>query len=337
VNPREALSAVMEGRSLGREEMAEVMGAVMDGQVSDALLSGIIVALSVKGESSDEIAGAVDALRARCRPFPAEAGGALDVCGTGGDRAGTVNLSTAVSFVLAGGGVPVVKHGNRAVSSLAGSSDVLEALGIAVDITPEEAARLFLLNGLTFLFAPLYHPALRVAAAVRRELGVRTIFNLLGPLSNPAKVKRQVVGVYDRQKIETVVDVLEKTGSTEVMALHGDGLDEVNLSSTTTILHLSGGRRSRMEVTARDFGLPPSPLEAARGGDKKRNADLIGRVLAGEPFPLRDWVLAGAAPGFIVAGAASSLTEGVMLARESIDSGKALGVLKRWKGSFPAV
>ncbi|MGC8529135.1 MAG: anthranilate phosphoribosyltransferase [Leptospirillia bacterium] len=330
---REALAAVLSGRSLERGEMAEVMGAVMDGKVSESLLAGILVALVSRGETAEEISGAVDALRARCRPFPPEGsdglGEAIDVCGTGGDRAGTVNLSTAVSFVLAAGGVSVVKHGNRAVSSQAGSADVLEALGIPVEVSPEKAFQIFRKTGLTFLFAPFYHPALRVAAGVRRELGVRTLFNLLGPLANPARVRRQVIGVYDPARLETVVDVLAKTGSSEVMALHGDGLDEVNLASTTTILHLSEGRKLWREVRASDFGLSPSSLEAARGGDRMKNAALIHGVLEGERHPLRDWVLAGAAPGFMVAGHARTLPEGVSMAREAIDSGKALAVLTK--------
>ncbi len=331
MTPREALAAVLSGRSLGRGEMAEVMGAVMDGKVSESLLAGILVALVSKGETSEEISGAVDALRARCRPFPPEdpegLGEPIDVCGTGGDRAGTVNLSTAVSFVLAAGGVGVVKHGNRAVSSQAGSADVLEALGIPVEVSPEKAFRIFRKTGWTFLFAPYYHPALRVAAGVRRELGVRTLFNLLGPLANPAGVRRQVIGVYDPARLEMVVDVLAKTGSSEVMALHGDGLDEVNLASTTTLIHLSNGRKVWRELRASDFGLSPSSLDAARGGDRMENAALIRRVLAGDRHPLRDWVLAGAAPGFMVAGQARTLPEGVSMAREAIDSGKALDVL----------
>ena len=331
MTPREALAALTSGRSLGRDEMASVMGEVMDGKVSEVLLAAILVALASKGESSDEISGAVDAIRSRCHPFPPEAPGsleeAIDVCGTGGDRAGTVNLSTAVSFVLAAGGVGVVKHGNRAVSSQAGSADVLEALGIPVEVSPEKALDIYRKTGLTFLFAPFYHPALRVAAGVRRELGIRTLFNLLGPLVNPARVRRQVIGVYDAKRLDTVVDVLEKTGSREVVALHGDGLDEVNLSSTTTFLHLSQGKKVWSELRAADFGLSPSPVEAAKGGDRMENAARIRTVLEGEKLPLRDWVLAGAAPGFIVAGKARTLPEGVELARAAIDSGKAREVL----------
>ena len=328
---REALAVLVSGRSLGRDEMGEVMGAVMEGNVTEPLLAGILVALASKGETAEEISGAVDAIRSRCRPFPPDDPGALgeaiDVCGTGGDRAGTVNLSTAVSFVLAAGGVGVIKHGNRAVSSQAGSADVLEALDIPVEIGPEKALQIYRKTGLTFLFAPFYHPALRVAAGVRRELGIRTLFNLLGPLANPARVRRQVIGVYDPRRLETVVEVLEMTGSREVMALHGDGLDEVNLSSTTTFLHLSEGRKKWSELRASDFGLAPSPLEAARGGDRMENAARIRTVLEGEKTPLRDWVLAGAAPGFVVAGRAHTMAEGVALAREAIDSGRALGVL----------
>ena len=328
---REALAALVSGRSLERNEMAAVMGEVMDGKVPEVLLAGILVALVSKGETATEITGAVDAIRSRSRPFPPEDPGslaeAIDVCGTGGDRAGTVNLSTAISFVLAAGGVGVIKHGNRAVSSQAGSADVLEALGIPVEVSPEKALQIYRKTGLTFLFAPFYHPALRVAAGVRRELGIRTLFNLLGPLVNPAGVRRQVIGVYDPGRLETVVEVLAKTGSQEVMALHGDGLDEVNLSSTTTFLHLSGGKKKWMELRAPDFGLSPSPVEAARGGDRMENAARIRTVLEGERSPLLDWVLAGAAPGFFVAGRAKTLREGVALAREAIDSGKALGVL----------
>ncbi|EQD24080.1 MAG: anthranilate phosphoribosyltransferase, partial [Leptospirillum sp. Group IV 'UBA BS'] len=237
MTPREALLGLVKRESLSRQEMRGIMGEMMDGKVEDALLAGITVALLAKGETPQEIAGAVDALRARQCPFPENGEDAIDVCGTGGDRSGSVNLSTAVSFALAGGGVKVIKHGNRAVSSRAGSADVLEAMGLRVDMTPEDAARLYRETGLTFLFAPLYHPALRIVSGVRRELGIRTFFNLLGPLVNPARVPRQVVGVYGPDRLETVVDVLISTGSREVVALFGDGLDESDLSSTTTMLH----------------------------------------------------------------------------------------------------
>ena len=311
--------------------MADIMGSVMDGKVPDALLAGLLVALAAKGETAEEIAGAIDAMQSRACAFPQMADDAIDVCGTGGDRSGTVNLSTAVSFVLAGAGVQVIKHGNRAVSSHAGSADVLEALGIRIDPSPEEAAKIYREIGIAFLFAPLYHPALKVAASVRRDLGIRTLFNLLGPLSNPARVKRQVVGVYDQSLLGTVADVLSRTGSQEVIAIFGDGVDEVNLSGTTTMVHLSGGTRTQREVRAHDFGLDPSPVSAALGGDRSMNAALIERVLRGDKFPLRDWVLAGAAPGFLVSGVARTLEEGVLLARDSIDSGKSLAILERWR------
>jgi anthranilate phosphoribosyltransferase len=311
--------------------MGEIMGMVMDGKVPEALLAGILVALAVKGETVEEIAGAIDAMNARTCVFPETADDAIDVCGTGGDRSGTVNLSTAAAFVLAGAGAKVIKHGNRAISSQAGSADVLEALGVRIDPSPSEAARIYRELGLVFLFAPLYHPALKLAAPVRRDLGVRTLFNLLGPLSNPARVKRQVVGVYDRSLLETVPDVLSCTGSEEIIALFGDGIDEVNLSSTTTMVHLSDGTLIRKEVRAEDFGLCPSPLSMVQGGDRSHNAALIERVLNGERLQLRDWVLAGAAPGFLVAGMASSLEEGVLLGQDSIDSGKALSILARWR------
>jgi anthranilate phosphoribosyltransferase len=331
MNPRDALLALVDGKSLSRAEMAGIMGEVMDGKVPDALLAGITVALLAKKETPEEISGALDALLARQCPFPASGEDAVDVCGTGGDRSGTVNLSTAVSFVLAGGGVKVIKHGNRAISSRAGSADVLEALGLRVDMTPDQAALLYRETGLTFLFAPLYHPTLRVVANVRRELGIRTFFNLLGPLANPARVRRQVVGVYDPERLTMVVDVLARTGSREVLALFGDGLDEVNLASTTTMVHLSSGKMTTSEVTAKDFGLDPSPVSDALGGDRERNAHLISRVLNGDRFPLRNWVLAGAAPGFLVAGKVTSLREGVEAARKAIDSGSALTVFRRWK------
>jgi len=311
--------------------MEQVMGLVMDGKVQDALLAGILVGLAAKGETVEEIAGAIDAMQARTCPFPEKGDGAIDVCGTGGDRSGTVNLSTAVSFVLAGSGARVIKHGNRAISSQAGSADVLEALGIRIDPSAEDAAKIYREQGLVFLYAPLYHPALKIAAGVRRDLGVRTLFNLLGPLSNPARVKRQVVGVYDRSLLETVVDALACTGSQEVIALYGDGLDEVNLAGMTSMVHFSKGTVIRREVRAEDFGLPPSSVSDAMGGDRSTNAKLIEQVLKGEKIPLRNWVLAGAAPGFLVAEMAHSLEEGVSLAKDAIDSGKAFSVLESWR------
>ncbi len=328
---REALLALVRKESLTRSEMQEVMGMVMDGKVSDILMSGMTIALLSKGETAEEMAGAVDALLARQVHFPQDAGDAIDVCGTGGDRSGTVNLSTAVAFVLAGGGVKVIKHGNRAISSQSGSADVLEAMGLRIDMSPEGAGRLYRDLGLTFLFAPLYHPTLRIVSNLRRELGIRTFFNLLGPLANPARVKRQVVGVYDRDRLDMVVEVLASTGSEEVMAIFGDGLDEVNLSSTTTILHYSRGKKVRHERTARDFGLDPSPLTEAKGGDRDINASLILKVLSGDHCPLRHWVLAGAAPGFMISGKASDLREGVEAGKKAIDSGAAMAIYQRWK------
>lgn len=328
---REALEAIIRGESLSRPTMAHLIGDVMDSKLSDPLLAAILAALSAKGESVEEIAGAIDAMRARERPFPAPALEAVDVCGTGGDRSGSVNLSTAVAFVLAGCGVRVIKHGNRAVSSLAGSADVLESLGIRIESTPDEAAAVFREIGCVFLFAPLYHPALKAAGPVRRELGIRTLFNLLGPLANPARVTRQVVGVYDRALLDTIVEVRVQTGGQEILALFGDGLDEVNLSSVTTMLHYSHGARVRREVRAPDFGLPHSPLSSIAGGDRHVNARKIEAVLSGDHTPLRDWVLAGAAPALLVSGHAGSLEEGVFQARLSIDSGAAHRVLSRWR------
>ena len=331
MSPREALLALLRRESLSRSSMREIMGQVMDGKISEIMISALTVALLAKGETVEEIAGAVEALLDRQMPFPQGGDDAIDVCGTGGDRSGTVNLSTAVSFVLAGGGVNVIKHGNRAVSSQAGSADVLEAMGLTIEMSPEKAAHLYREIGLTFLFAPLYHPTLRMVANVRRELGVRTFFNLLGPLANPGHVRRQVVGVYDRDRMDTVVDVLASTGSQEVMALYGDGLDEVNLSATTSILHWKDGKKIRQELSPKDFGLSASPLSDALGGDRFRNADLIVRILSGERLPLRNWVMAGASPAFLVAGKVSSFSEGVDAARKAIDSGGAMSVYRRWK------
>jgi anthranilate phosphoribosyltransferase len=286
----------------------------------------------MKGESADEIAAAARALRKHCETIrPDVDGPLLDTCGTGGDGLHTFNISTAAAVVAAASGVAVAKHGNRAVSSQAGSADVLEALGLRIDLTPARAQECIEQVGIGFLFAPSHHAAMRHAAPVRRELGIRTIFNLLGPLSNPASATHQVVGVYDSGRVEQLAQALGSLGLTAAWVVHGQGgLDEVSPSGPTAVAQLRDGHVSTFEVSPEDFGLAAVPAEALRGGDAPRNAEIIRSVLGGEQGPARVAVLLNAAAALCVAGVASDPRAGAERAAEAVDSGAATETLERW-------
>jgi anthranilate phosphoribosyltransferase len=285
----------------------------------------------MKGESADEIAAAARALRKHCATIqPKVDGPLLDTCGTGGDGLSTFNISTAAALVAAACGVAVAKHGNRAVSSQAGSADVLEAFGVRIDLTPERVQQCIEEVGIGFLFAPSHHGAMRHAAPVRRELGVRTLFNLLGPLSNPASATHQVVGVYDGGRVEQLAQALGSLGLTAAWVVHGQGgLDEVSPSGATSVAELRGGKVRTFEVTPADFGLPEVPLEALRGGDAPHNAEIIRSVLDGEQGPARIAVLLNAAAGLCVTGVANDPKVAAERAAEAVDSGAASQTLER--------
>jgi anthranilate phosphoribosyltransferase len=328
----EAIKEVIAGRDLSPSEVAAAMDAILAGQASNAQIAAFVVALRMKGESSEEIAAAAQALRRHCQPIrPKVDGPLLDTCGTGGDGLHTFNISTAAAIVAAACGVAVAKHGNRAVSSEAGSADVLEALGVCIDLRPEQVERCIEEVGIGFLFAPHHHAAMRHVAPVRRELGIRTLFNLLGPLSNPAPVTHQVVGVYDRGLIVQLAEALGALGVTAAWVVHGTGgLDEVSPSGPTSVAQLAHGEVTTFEVSPTDFGLSSVPLEALRGGDAQRNAAIIRRVLSGEQGPARAAVVLNAAAALLVTGLAANPRAAADRAAHAIDGGAARSTLERW-------
>lgn len=325
----EALRKIATGADLARGEAEAAMEEILFGRSNDAEIAALLSALREKGETVDEIVGFAAAIRRHAapifdshRPRPHEM--LVDTCGTGGDASGTFNVSTASAFVIAGAGVRVAKHGNRSISSRCGSADVLEALGIGLDVPPAQVGAAIEEVGIGFLFAPAVHSATRNAMAARRQLGGRTVFNLLGPLTNPAGAQAQVVGVYDAARTEMLAQALGALGVQRAFVVHGaDGLDEITLSSETYIAELRDRVVRSYTVAPEDFGLSRAPREAVAGGDAKENAEIIFRILAGERTPRRDIVLANASAAFVAAGRSADFLEGVRLAAESIDSGAA--------------
>ncbi len=311
------------GEALSEAEAREAFLCIMQGGVSEIQLAGFLVALKARGETADEIAGAVAAMRSLMVQVTAPQG-AVDIVGTGGDAKGTYNISTATAFVVAGAGVPVAKHGNRAVSSKSGAADVLEKLGVNINLEPERISACFEAAGLAFLWAPAHHPAMRHAAAVRQGLKLRTIFNLLGPLVNPAGVKRQLVGAYSEHWLRPMAEVLGRAGSEHVWAVHGaDGMDELSTTGVSRVVELKGGKIETFEVHPGDAGLPVASAADLTGGSPEDSAAAMRALLKGKRGPFRDIVLYNAAAAFIVAGKAASLKKGVSLAEESIDTGAA--------------
>lgn len=323
------MAKLADGKGLTEREIAEALDAMVSGAATPAQMGAFLMGLRVRGETVDEITGAARFLRAKMRPAAAPEN-AIDIVGTGGDGHATYNVSTCAAFVAAGAGAHVAKHGNRSVSSLSGASDVLAALGVNLDVSPETAARAVREAGVGFLWAPLHHPAMKAFASVRAELGVRTLFNLLGPLVNPAGVKRQVLGVYDRRLVEPIAEVLLKLGSVHALVVHGhDGLDELSTTGPTTVAELNDRDITLYEVLPEDAGLGRSTLADLKGGDAEANAAALRDVLAGKPGAYRDIVLLNAAAALIVAGKVASLADGVDLAARAIDSGAAARALER--------
>ena len=324
-----AISALLAGESLSDEQTAAAMSEIMEGAATPAQIAGFVVALRAKGETTDEIVGLVRTMRSYA--LEVEAGeDVVDTCGTGGDRAGTFNVSTAAALVCAGAGARVAKHGNRAASSKCGSADVLEALGVRLDLDPGGVAACIAEAGMGFCFAPIFHPAMRHAALPRRELGTATVFNFLGPLTNPAGARRQALGVSDPVMLRPMVETLRRLGSERVVAFRGeDGLDELTLSGPSHVVELAGGEITEHTVEPGDVGLEAAPLEAVRGGSAEENAAAIRSVLAGEPGPKRDIVVLNAGAGLVASGLAPDLSEGARLAAGAIDSGAAAAALDR--------
>ncbi len=323
-----ALAQVLAGESLSAFEAGKLMEAIMEGEVTPAQLAGLLIALRLKGETPAEIAAFARVMREKAVKVPVHRE-VLDTCGTGGDRLKTFNVSTAAAFVVAGAGYAVAKHGNRSVTSSSGSADVLEALGVRLDLTPEQVGRCVDEVGLGFLFAPALHPAMKYAVGPRRELAQRTVFNVLGPLVNPAGARRQLVGVFDASLCQTLAEALRQLGSTRALVVHGEGgLDEVSTFSRTFVAELSGGRITTYTLAPEDFGLKRGRFEDVTGGSPEENARLIEDLLAGEKGPRTDLVLANAAAALLTTGEFASVGEAMEAARESLESGKALRVLE---------
>jgi anthranilate phosphoribosyltransferase len=323
------IAKVATGATLSREEAASAFDRMMSGEATPSQLGGLLMALRVRGETIDEITGAVSAMRAKMLRVSAPAG-AIDVVGTGGDGSGSVNVSTCAAFIVAGAGVPVAKHGNRALSSRSGAADVLSALGVRIDISPQQVSHCVREAGIGFMFAPAHHPAMKNVNPTRVELATRTIFNLLGPLSNPAGVTRQLVGVFSRQWVLPLAQVLKNLGSESVWVVHGsDGLDEITLTGPTFVAALEKGAIRSFEVSPEDAGLKRVAGETLKGGDAAANAVALRNVLEGLPGPYRDVALLNAAAALVVAGRARELKEAMALGTRSIDSGAAAERLKR--------
>ena len=323
------IGKVASGQKLTREEAQEAFGIIMSGEATQVQIGAFLTALRLRGETIDEIAGAVATMREKMTRVEAPPG-AIDVVGTGGDSSGSYNISTASAYVVAGEVVPVAKHGNRALSSKSGAADTLTALGIKIDLTPEQIATSIREAGIGFMFAPAHHAAMKHVGPARAELGFRTVFNLIGPLSNPASVKRYLLGVFAPDWVEPLANVLMSLGAESAWVVHGaGGLDEMSPSGATKVARLKDGKITMSEVIPADAGLKSWPFAAIKGGDATHNAEALKAVLAGEQGAYRDTVLLNAGAALVVAGRAEDLREGAAIAAESIDQGKAAERLDR--------
>ena len=329
MNMQEAIAKAIDGDDLRRDEMADAMNQIMSGEATDAQIGAFLIALRMKGESVDEIAGAAAVMREKATPIATKHDAIVDTCGTGGDHSGTFNISTTAAFIAAGAGLCVAKHGNRALTSQCGSADVLMALGVDIEASPETVSRCLDEVGIGFLFAPALHDAMKYAIGPRREIGVRTFFNALGPLTNPAGAKRQVIGVYSAALTETLARVLASLGAERAYVVHGsDGLDEMTLTGPTKVSELKDGIVSTYRISPGDFGLGEARADALKGGDADTNAAITLSVLKGAESPARDIALLNAAAAIVAGDKASDLREGIQVAAEAIDSGRAMAKLE---------
>ena len=333
----EQIGKLVRGESLTEAEAAAAMGTIMNGDATPAQIAGFVIALRIKGESADELTGMARAAREHATPIQA-GDGLLDTCGTGGDGAGTFNISTLAGIVAAACGARVAKHGNRAASSTCGSADVLEALGVKIDLGPEGVARCIKEAGIGFLFAPVFHPSFRFATGPRRELGVRTVFNILGPLCNPAGASRQALGVADGALAATMAEVLGRLGVERALVFHAeDGMDELSTVAPSRVIEVRDGQRHEHRLDPVELGLARATAADVRGGGPTENAAIANDVLSGAAGPRRDIVLLNAAAALRVAGLADDWKDGLALAAEAIDSGKAAATLDRWVAVSQAV
>lgn len=325
-----AIRRIVDGHHLGRDEMHQVFGEVMDGRATDVQKSALLIALRMKGETADEITGAALAMRERVTPLlTVDRDRIIDTCGTGGDGRGTFNVSTVAAIVAAGAGAAVAKHGNRAVSSSCGSADVLAALGVNIDLDAARMSDVLRRTGISFLFAPKLHPAMGAVAAIRRELGVRTIFNVLGPLTNPAFARRQVLGVYSLHLVDLLARVLLALGAEHAMVVHSrDGLDEISISAPTHVCEVRHGATRSYDLTPEEIGIERCSLDAISGGDARENARIAREILAGGDGARTEIVAANAGAALYVSGAAATIRDGVTMAREAIANGAAMAKLQ---------
>lgn len=341
MNIIEGIRKVVEGQHLDRSEAESLMEEIMNGKATDAQIASFLTALRMKCETVDELIGFAKVIRAKASPirprFAAEETEAgrdrkvlVDTCGTGGDASGTFNISTAAAFVVAGTGVRVAKHGNRSVSSMCGSADVIEALGVSLDLTADDIARCIEEAGIGFLYAPLLHDAMRYVVHARREMKIRTVFNLLGPICNPAGANAQVLGVYNEELTEIMARVLCELGTERAFVVHGsDGLDEISISGESKISEVRDGEVRTYYITPEDFGIQRAPVDEIMGGDAGQNADIIRDILSDAVSTKKDVVLMNAAAGVVAGGKAENMQEGIQLARESIRSGRAMDCLNK--------
>jgi len=331
------IAKVATGASLSREEAAGAFDRMMSGEATPSQMGGLLMAMRVRGETVEEITGAVTTMRAKMLGVKAPPG-AVDVVGTGGDASGSFNISTCAAFIVAGAGVPVAKHGNRALSSKSGAADVLQALGVRIELDANRVGMCIRDAGIGFMFAPAHHPAMKNVGPTRVELGTRTIFNLLGPLSNPAGVKRQMIGTFSKHWVEPMAQVLRNLGSESICVVHGSGgLDEITTAGPTSVAALENGKIRTFEVTPEDAGVSRARPEVLRGGDAEYNAKALLEVLKGKPSAFRDVSILNAAAALIVAGKAKDLKQGATLAAKSIESGEAEGRLDRLIAASKAV
>jgi len=324
---KEAITKVVDGADLTRDEARSVMEELMSGQATDAQIGSFLTALRLKGETVDEITGMVEVMRAHATPIKTKHEVTTDTCGTGGDRSDTFNISTLSALVAAGAGACVAKHGNRSVSSFCGSADILKSLGVNIEIGPDKVGQCLDEAGIGFLFAPLLHGAMKHVIGPRREMGIRTAFNILGPMTNPAGATRQVIGVYDPALVESLAGVLQNLGSEHVMVFNGSGLDELTTTGPSQVAELKGGKVTTYTLDPEELGIKPAQLADIKGGSVEESTVISRNILKGEPGPCRDIVLLNAGAAIYVSGKAGDLKEGVRLAAESIDSGKAQSTL----------
>ena len=331
MNIQAAIAQVVQANDLSRADMKAVMRQIMTGECSDAQIGGLLIALRMKGETVDEITAAAEVMASLADHVDVKAPNLIDIVGTGGDGTSTFNISTAAAFVAAGAGACVAKHGNRSVSSQSGSADLLEQAGANLNLNAAQVAQVIAQAGVGFMFAPMHHSAMKYAIGARKEMAVRTIFNVLGPLTNPAKVKRQVVGVFEPSLTTIIAEVLAQLGSEHSIVIHSDdGMDEISIAAATQVAEIRNGELKTYTIEPEQFGLSRAPLESIVVADSKQSLQLINQVLAGQSGAARDIVVLNAGAGIYVSGIANSLSEGVERATEALDSGKALAAKNRF-------